>query len=193
MRVIIFFLCFFSVHAFAEKMVHPGDTAYWTVQCNGDPVKVKYIDRPNSVKGEDLKKAKETCYFIKKDYYTMRYGGFQPVVHKDKLEFRLKKQRIIPGEYEITFEASYTPVSKTKSCYVKPKYKDRKTVKKILKIQKENKDNLLILKMKDLDNFNNWYIQDLEIKLSIKLKDKLIHELHEKFLNWPKCNIYSKN
>ena len=46
--------------------------------------------------------------------------------------------------------------------------------------------------MKDLDNFNNWYIQDLEIKLSIKLKDKLVHELHEKFLNWPKCNIYSQ-
>lgn len=188
--IILFFLTSFC--AYAEKMVHPGDTAYWTVHCNGDPVKAKYIDRPHSVKGENLKKAKDTCYFIKKDYFTMRYDGFQPIAHGDKLEFRLKKQRIIPGEYEVSFETSYTPVSKTKSCYVKPKYEQRKTIKKILKIKKTYKDHLLILTMKDLDNFNNWYIQDLEIKLSIKLNDKLVHELHEKFLNWPKCNIYSQ-
>lgn len=193
MRYLTVFLLLYSLSAHSEKLVDPGDTAYWSVHCNGNPVEATYIDRPYAKENENLSLKKHVCYFIKKDYYTMKYGGFVPITHNDKLEFHLKKKRVIPGEYDVVFEAMYTPINKPKKCNTKIQLQKRKVIKKVLKINKTNDDHLIIFKLKDLDNFNNWYIQDLELKLTIKLNKKLIHKLDEKFLNWSKCNIYSKN
>lgn len=184
-------LLLISSVVYAQKK-NTGETAYWVTHCTGAPLKSVYKKRPVSKKGENLKRKKDICYYITKDFYTKKYGGFQPIVHNDGLEFHLRKKNIVAGDYLILIEATYTPVEKQKDCFKRPKVLERKMVKKEVALNKEEKDNLIVLDIKKLGIFNKWQLLDLEIQLTFKIKDKVIHTAKEKFQNWPKCDIYMR-
>lgn len=184
MKLILIIALFFSWNLFA------GDTAFWVVHCNGDPLKAEYKHRPTSKFGENLTKAADTCFYVMKDFYTKKFHDFQPVVHKDKLQLHMRLKKFEKGEYDLELTAKFTPVKYEKNCHKKPKVEEVKEVKKSFKQSISDENKFMIVDFNSLNVFGKWNLIDLEIKLVVKLNDQIIHTANEKFLNWPKCDLY---